>query len=285
MTAVRLSLPEYRQIELYTKKKTLAFADEAAAEAAEAQEAVANLSRVFTLLDGALGEPLGTDDPMAAWRKYQALPRRDGIGKLTAEVYRTLRIFHATITHPSGRVETRNGLIKASSTIDHTALAIRISRVGMTLLESFVVTRLEADALPYSDSYVEAMLCRYWADIAAEIHWYYDEDRVLYQFRDELGLNRHFRFDCDNPRLRVEGDVLAIEIGAAYRDAARYPIDFFVVVDDTLHIIPVEALRDGTLPLSELPRWRARLPDGLTLPAHFRPRFGREAMVVGQPMT
>ena len=63
------------------------------------------------------------------------------------------------------------------------------------------------------------------------------------------------------------------------------PSIFFVVLDDTLHIIPVEALRDGALPLADLSRWRARTPDGLTLPAHFRPRFGREMMVVGQPMT
>ncbi len=240
---------------------------------------------MFATLDAVLGDRLDDADPMAAWRKYRALPRRDGIDKLTAEVYRTLRIFHAAGSHDTGRIEVRNGLVKASATVERTALSIRISRIGMTLLESVVAYRLGAVGQPYPDAYVEAMLCRYWADIAGEIHWYYDEDQVLYQFRDTLGLNRHFRFDCDNPKIAIADGCCRFRIGERFRDPARTPIDFFVVVDDRLHIIPVEALSDGALPLAELPRWRAQLPDGLTLPAAFRARFAREAMVPGLPMT
>ncbi len=281
----RLSLPEYRQIELYSKRRTLAFAEDNQAELAEAQAAAAELCRVFATLDSFLGAPLDEAGPMAVWRKVQTLPRRGGIDKLTAEIYRTLRIFHAAGTHATGRIEVRNGLVKASATVERTALSIRISRVGMTLLDSVVAYRLGAVGQPYPNAYVEAMLCRYWADIAAEIHWYYDESQGLTQFQDRLGFNRHFRFDCDNPKIAIADGCCRFRIGERFRDPARTPIDFFVVVDDRLHIIPVEALSDGALPLAELPRWRAQLPDGLTLPAAFRARFAREAMVPGLPMT
>jgi len=32
-------------------------------------------------------------------------------------------------------------------------------------------------------------------------------------------------------------------------------------------------------------RWRARTPDGVTLPASFRARFGHDTAAVNQPMT
>ena len=113
----------------------------------------------------------------------------------------------------------------------------------------------------------------------------FDEDRVLYQFRRTGRFNRHARFDCDNPKTEVEGDFMQIEISPLYRDAALYPIDFFVVHRDVLYIIPVEALTDGALPMAELDKWRARTPDGITLPASFRQRFGREVAAINQPMT
>ena len=129
------------------------------------------------------------------------------------------------------------------------------------------------------------MLSQYFFDISGELKRYFDEDRVLYQFRRTGRFNRHSRFDCDNPKTEVEGDFLRIEISPLYRDASLYPIDFFIVFRDVLHIIPVEALTDGALPLAEMDKWRARTPDGVTLPAGFRQRFGRETAAINQPMT
>lgn len=280
-----LSLPEYRQLELYSKKKELAFAADPEAEQAEAERTVTRLARVFATLDAALGDPLTDPDPMAVWRKYLALPKAGGPAKLMAEIYRTLRLFHAAATHPTGRVDVRNGLIKAHSVVERTALTIRVSRVGARLLESAVAYWLEARDSPYPPAYVEAMLCRYWADITGELHWYYDEDQRLYQFHDRLGFNRHFRYDCDNPKMELSNGVCRIQIGDRYRDPARYPIDFFIVVTDLLYIVPAEAMLNYTIELAEMDRWRARLPDGLTLPSAFRARFGREVMIPGLPMT
>ncbi|PWC42401.1 hypothetical protein [Azospirillum sp. TSO22-1] len=278
-------LPEHRQIELYTKKKVLAVVEDPEGELAAAGEIIEGLARTFTTLDAALGDPVDPADPMAGWRKYLALPRKSGVDKLTAEIYRTLRIFQVATAHPTGRIDSRNGLAKASSTVDQTALSIRVTRAGRGLLDAAVAYRLAADTQVYPEAYVEAMLCRYWADIVAEIRWYYDEDRVLFQFRDEYRMNRHFRFDCDNPRFSIGGGKLHFSIGEKYADPARYPIDFFVIEDGLLHIVPVEALTGSAIALDRLPRWRARVADGVTLPAAFRPRFTREEMTPGLPMT
>ncbi len=280
-----LLTPEYRQIELYSKKKVLPVAEDAETELAEGTAEVIRLTGTFQTLDAILGEAPAGDDPNDTWAKYLKLPKRHPMEKLAAEIYRALRPFHAGATHASGRIAIHNGMVKASSTIGHTALCIRMTRAGMVLLDSTVAYLLAAADSPYPEAYEVAMLTRYWGDCYDEIRWYYDEDRALFQFRDPLRMNRHYRFDCDNPKHELRGGKVVFEVGEIYRDIVRYPIDFYLHIDEVLYIVPVEALTDYTLPESDLPRWRARLPDGQTLPARWRPRFTREEMIPGLPMT
>lgn len=280
-----LLAPEYRQIELYSKKKVLPVAEDAGTELTEGIAAVHGLTGTFRLLDSVLGEAPAGGDPAATWAKYLALPKRSPVEKLAAEIYRALRPFHAAASHPSGRIEINNGRIKASSTIGHTALCIRMTRAGMALLDSTAAYLLAAAESPYPKAYEAGMLTRYWTDCHDEIKWYYDEDRALFLFRDSLRMNRHFRFDCDNPRFDLKGGKVVFEVGAIYRDMARYPIDFFLQIEDHLYIVPTEALSDYALPEAELPRWEARLPEDGMLPARWRPRFTREDMIPGLPMT
>lgn len=281
----RLSLPEYRQIELYSKKKTLAFAEEQPVRDKAAVEAVARCCLSFSLLETALDAADPALEGKAGWQKYLSLPRATLSAKLVAETYRILRVLRTVAIHPAGHLEIEDGVIKLNGAINQVALSLEISAVGLTLLDSTVAYALDAPNQPYPDAYVEAMLVQYFSDIVGEIRRFADEDRVLYQFRRIFQFSRHFRFDCDNPRFTLDGERCRFDLGERYGSATCYPIDFFVVIDDALHIIPVEALDDFALPLVELPRWRARLADGRTLPAHFRFRFGREAVVVGQPMT
>lgn len=277
--------PEYRQIELYSKKKVLPVAEDAETELAEGQDAVLRLTRTFRHLDTVLGDAPVGDDPNDTWAKYLRLSKRTPLEKLNAEIYRSLRPFHAAATHASGRIAIHNGMVKASSTIGHTALCIRMTRAGMALLESTAAYLLAALSSPYPEAYEVGLLTRYWGDCYDEIRWYYDEDRALFQFRDSLRMNRHYRFDCDNPKHELQGGKVVFEVGAIYRDIVRYPIDFYLHIDEVLYIVPVEALTEYTLAETDLPRWRARLPDGQTLPARWRPRFTREDMIPGLPMT
>ena len=277
--ANRLWLPEYRQIELYTKKKTLAFAVYPPPEPAPVG-AIAGVYRVFAALDAVLG---GGERP--SWDTYMALPRDGALAKLVAELYRILRVARRIAFHPQGHMEVEDGIVRMNGAIDRFALSLEITQAGLSLLESAAAYYLSTMGQPYPDAYVEAMLAQYFADIIGEVKRFADEDRVLYQFRQKRHFNRHFRFDCDNPKFEIGGEHLHITLGGRYVAAQTYPIDFFLIIDDTLHIVPVEALDEGALPLGELPLWRARLADGHTLPAHFRPRFAREAVVVGQPMT
>lgn len=280
-------VPEYRQIELYTKRKKLTFSEDPAAAAGgqgmpETLGPLAALMLLETYLDSSDPELF---EGKISWEKYLALPRRTTTDKLVAEVFRILRIFRIAATHAQGRLEIRDGLVRAACNFRRCALALNITPAGLTLLESFVFCYLDAFRQPYGEEYVDALLTQYFTDIVGEIHKFADEDRVLFQFRPKFPyFNRHYRLDCDNPRYEAEVDHFQFEIGAAYTDPVRYPIDFFLPLDEGLHIIPVEALKDGRLPTAELPRWRARSGND-ELPSHFRLRFGRELMVVGLPMT
>ena len=280
-------LPEYRQIELYTKRKKLSFRDSPArtAEGEEAPDPFAPLSALMLLESHLAAADPELFEGRTSWARYLALPRHTGTDKLVAEVFRILRIFRIAATHAQGKLEARDGLIRAACHFNRCALALNITPAGLSLLESFVFYYLDSFRQPYGEAYVEALLTQYFTDIVGEIHKFADEDRVLYQFRPGFAyFNRHFRLDCDNPRYEAEIGHIQFAIGAGYSDPVRYPIDFFLPLDDGLHIVPVEALRAGRLASSDLPRWRAR-HSGEPLPAHFRMRFGRETMVVGLPMT
>ena len=279
----RLLLPEYRQIELYSKRKTLHFA--AAEPVPDFQERVAGVCGAFMALNAFLESQHFPGESGPSWQRYLSLPRTAMLDKLMAELYRILRIARAVAFHPHGHIEAEDGIVKFNGAINRVALSLEITPACLALLESAIAYYLGWQREPYPAAYAEAMLAEYFFDIVAEIKRFADEDRVLYQFQRKHPFNRYFRFDCDNPKTRIGGDAMEIETGPGYRETARYPIDFFIVHGDALHIVPVEALSEGKLPLAQLGRWRARMPDGATLPASFRWRFSRETVVIGQPMT
>ncbi|MFG1391613.1 hypothetical protein [Xanthobacter agilis] len=280
----RLAGPEHRQIELYTKRKALSFLpDPPPPELPLAP--IAAVCRAAFLVDAVLSARHPGAPGRTSWQRYLDLPKASRTDKIVAELYRIVRIARTVAFHPQGHMEMRDAIVRFNGAIDRVALSLEITVAGLDLIEAMTAYWLAAAESPYPEAYVEAMLAEYFFDIVAEIKRFADEDRILYQFRRASPFNRHFRLDCDNPKSSVADGALAFEIPPAHRDAARYPIDFFLVHDQTLHIIPVEATREGRIALSELPRWRARTPDDLSLPAAFRPRFAREVMVVGQPMT
>lgn len=279
----RLFRTEYRQIELYTKKKTLAFADPVQVSPADAPAAAACWAAL--LLDAALDARYPEVEGKTGWQKYQALPRKTPTDKVVAELFRMLRVVRAVTVHRHGHIDFADGIVQMNGAIHQVALSLELTPVGLGLLVSAVSAFLELESLPYAEAYGDALLLQYLTDIVAEVKRFADEDRILYQYKSPFFFNRHFRFDCDNPKTRVADGRMTFEVGPLYRDPVRSPIDFYVVHDGVLHIVPVEALADFALPLEQLSRWRARTPDGVTLPAAFRHRFGREVNVPGIPMT
>lgn len=280
----RRHLPEHRQLELYSKKKKLSFADAGAADSGQYPGGFSVLV-AYAVLESLLVSQQAAIAELPSWEKYLALPKASGAGKVVAEVYRILRICQLAQSLPAGRMALDDGIVRAACVFRRCALSLSISPVGVELLESLVFYYLDSFRQPYSEAYVEAMLVQYFSDIVAEIKGFSDEDRVLFQFRQAMPMNRHFRFDSDNPRYRVADGALEIELGKMYANPDRFPLDFYLIFNDVLHIVPVEALHQGKLPLDQLPRWRVRTQDGLQLPARFRARFGREQNVVGLPMT
>jgi len=282
-SATRLSLPEHRQIELFTRKKALAIS----AGGARSPElaSIASVCTAFLLLQAAVEADDPEHEARTTWDIYRALPRNSSGDRAVAEIFRILRVVRKVTIHRQGTVAIEGGLFRCFGAIDGTVLALDISQAGLGLLESAAAYYLDSLAQPYSAAYVEAILLRYFADIISEIKRYSDEGRSLFQFREPLRMNRHLRLDCDTVRPRIAGDVCQFDLGEAFRDAGRFPIDFFVVIRDVLYIIPIEALTDGTIEVAELARWQARGTDGPALPAQFRMRFAHEIMPTDVPMT
>jgi hypothetical protein len=279
----RLSLPEYRQIEIYARKKRVSFGEDGKS-ASPATQGLLGFNSLFMLLDGFCERQDPSLEGMPLWQRYRALPRKNITDKLVAELYRILRIIRLASLHETGQIEIEEGLINLFCIYNRDVLRLSITPLGLELIRSSVVYYLNSFEQPYSDAYVEAMLMEYFADIVNEIKNYADEDRALFQFRRKVHFSRTLRLDCDSPRFTLDGGRIHFEIGAALANAARYPIDIFVVIGDVLHIIPIEALTDFSLPLEDLPQWKSRSGE-MALPAHFRLRFGRVIQVAGQPMS
>jgi hypothetical protein len=277
-------MPEYRQIELYTKRKALNFLDPPASDEAPFDR-IAAVARTALLFEATLAGLYPTQTQLTAWARCKELPKRNQSEKILAELHRILRIVRKIAFHPQGHVDMRDGVICLNGAIDMVALSLEITGAGLDLLETIVAYWFEVRESVYPEAYVSSMLSEFFFDTVAEIKRFSDEDRILYQFRRSSPFNRHFRFDCDNPKITLEGEWVRFEIGERYRDATRYPIDFYLALDDGLHIVPVEALQNGAIVRDELPKWRARTSDGSSLPASFRTRFAREKIIVGQPMT
>ncbi|QGM97535.1 hypothetical protein [Methylocystis parvus] len=277
-------MPEYRQIELYTKRKALAFLPTPATDDVPFDR-IAAVAHAALLFEATLAEIVPSDLPLTSWARCKELPKRTRIEKILAELHRILRIVRKVSFHSHGHADMRDGIICLNGAIDMVALSLEITASGLDLLETMTAYWLVNRDGVFPDAYIEMTLGEYFCDLVAEIKRFSDEDRILYQFRRSPAFNRHFRFDCDNPKVAASDGKLIFEIGERYRDAARYSIDFYLVWDDALHIIPVEVLKNGELHCEELPKWRARTPDAFSLPAEFRTRFAREKIVVGQPMT
>jgi len=280
----RWFLPETRQIELYTKKKKLSFAAPQPATDPLVAQALLGPNVAFMLLQSHFQAEDPARTSLGSWELYRSLPRDNALHKLVAEVYRILRIFNISTVQKNGHVDIEEGIIRSYCSFNRIALVLSISATGLSLLESFVYYYLNSFTQPYSDAYLELILQQYFADIVVEIKRFNDDDRILFQFHKKLYFNRHFRYDCDNPKFEVSSTDCTFDIGVMYKNPAIHPIDFFINIGDELFIIPVEILKDGVLPMSELPKWRAK-GEGGALPASFRARFGREVMVPGLPMT
>lgn len=273
ITPTRLALPEHRQIELYSRPRSLDFREDGGADLP--YPALAGALRAFQLVDAVIAAEAGGGIPSGATLA----------DRLAGELYRVLRVCRLVLTSAGGEAALADGAVRLKAIVDRTVMILDITPAGLTLLESAVAYWLTARRGPYPAAYVETMLAEYYRDLVGEIRRFADENRVLCQFRHRRPFNRHLRLDCDNPRHRDVGTAIEFDIGPVYRDAARHPIDFFVEIDGHLHIIPVEALDEGCIKRADLGRWRARLDDDGRLPAAFRHRFARESAQPNQPMS
>lgn len=281
-------LPEHRHMEPYTRPRRLAFAEpEVATERALSGPQLLALTGAYSLLSDWYESQNPELATLSSWPRYLALPKRTSSEKLMAEVFRTLRIVRLAAIQPNGRIEVReDGLIRAFCEYNRCALSLLTTETGLELLVSCVLYYLESLSQPHSEAYVELMLGQYFSDIVGEIRSFGDDDRVLFQFRQKYWFNRHQRFEVDNPRVQIDSDYYRVDMGKYGNNPARYPLDFYITLDDTLYIVPVEVLKeDGSISAKEFAKWQAHTRQGAALPDAFRRRFAHEKNIVGLPMT
>jgi hypothetical protein len=279
-------LPEHREIKLYSNSAGVRFmGDDKGVSRNLPIPGLLNTGVAFMLLDTFFESRDSSLEGKTCWEKYQALPRSSRIDKMVAQVYRMLRVFRMALVREGGSIEESRGAVKIGCIENATVFSLIITRSGLTLLESFVVCYLNSFRQPYGEAYAEALLSQYYADITNEIKKFQDEDADILRFRKQCEFNRHFRLDCGNPKYAIVGDHLVFEIIDSFYDPLRYPIDFFVMVDEELHVIPIEALTHKKLPIQELPVWKARTLDGKNASSQLHLEFGFETLSNGGPMS
>ena len=264
--------PEFRQIELGgARRPILSFAEPDLVDP-ETVVAVAGVCRACAGLEVVFDADRSWDEERP--QRALFLPRTRA-ERAAGELYRRMRLVRMIAFRPAARIEQRDALVYLGIDVGKEIHETEITVAGLRLLELAASKLVEFRDAPYPDAWVEAYVTTLLADATGETRAFHDEDDDLRLFRPPFPFNRHQRFDNENPRSRFVDDALEIDIPEAYTNAAVFAIDFHVVVGDLLHLIPVEALMNGRLPRNEIDRWRARVPDGRTLPADFRRRFTR----------
>ena len=166
----QLSLPEHRQIELYSKRKALSFAATDVADGIPVTE-IAGVCRAFVALDAALAGP-GTAGGGTSWERCRNLPRFSATQRLLGELYRVARLVWVVASDARGRISYCDGLIDFDAIVAPSVLAAKITPAGLRLLESAIVYYLTSRLEPYPGAYVEAMLTEYYLDLLGEVRSY-----------------------------------------------------------------------------------------------------------------
>ena len=284
-TAANGNLPEHRDLKLYSNSSGYQLlGDDQGCPGDLPQPRLLDPLAAFTLLDSYF-ESRNPDLEGKTYRqRYLELPRADRIDKLVGQIYRLLRIYRMALLHPDGVIEQSRGYLRAACVTRGTAFNLILTKAGLTLAQDFVTCYFNLLRLPYGEAYREALLSQYYVDLATEVKKFHDEDADLMRFHNRYQFNRHVRFDCGSPKYVIQGERLVFELADSYCNPLRYPIDFFILVEDQLHIIPIEALQDKGLPLAELPRWREQKIDANQASAQWLLKFGHKTTSNGGPM-
>jgi hypothetical protein len=119
---------EYRQIELYSKKRKSPPVAEARPDTVDGQAELRALSLAFQRLDDHFfaADPL-LGEGRSSWQRYLELPRRHTVDRIAAELYRILRICRIAALHQSAHREWRDGLLRLSCTFNRCALSLNLT--------------------------------------------------------------------------------------------------------------------------------------------------------------
>jgi len=212
---------------------------------------------MFDILDDYLVFQKPELEARSSLDRYHGLPKTTRTEKILAEFYRILRVYHIICTYQEGRIseKTETGQIEIDLPEKDVVYDMHYFPEALEVLCAGIVYYLSSLKRPDPPAYVDAMLSAYYRDVVASISFFCDEVGNLYQFHSDFLMNRHLRLLGGNAEFKIEGDFMIFQLEEMLKDPSRYPIDFYFQVYRKLHVLPVEALTDGKLPITELPRW------------------------------
>jgi len=241
--------PEYRQVEMYTAPDVRPMI----ARLAPQEMTVQHLGRLLPHINGPWMTLHLLESAMIlnghismsgqqSWANYLAIPRRTRAEKVIAESYRLLRIIRIALLHPLGFVKGNEKVIELTCHSNAYPVMVKITPCGLRLLQSLVNFYLNEYRLErIGPGYLDEMLVAYFSDLVEELYGFEDEDHVLCQFRSLTDFNRHYRFDCLNPRYFYTKTHCVIELSPQYSEQS-FPIDFHICQNEHSYLIPMEAL-------------------------------------------
>jgi hypothetical protein len=194
--------------------------------------------------------------------KYLFLPKSNRTERIVAEIYRILRVYNMACVDKVGKISYEQNRICINLIINCKVYSYRIFKPGLDLLTSAVIYYLSSFEKLDPLAYIEAVLSSYYIDINDQIRDFHDEDDDVLVFRPKFAINRHFRYASGNATLLYNEGFLEFKIDDFHKNSTVFPIDFYFTFDQKLYIIPVEALCDGKIHVSELPDWKAN--DGVS---------------------
>ena len=276
-------LPECRKIELYTNSLEVKLFDPEPApepnhwDIPQVMEAL----NAFMLLDAHLEAGKPELAGLGLRERFKALNPATRTQRLTAQVYRILKVLRRGVSAPGVRLKSSERVFQVNYTEKPFAFGLRVTFSGLELLTGFVALLLDFERQPHAEAYVEAMLSQYYEDIIAEVRYLSDEDGSVLHFRKKFAFNRHFRFQCCTARFELGPTSLTIDIGERFNDKLAYPLDFYLLIEGEFHIVPCEALSNGVMAREELAAWKARQPDPDAGQGDFNLRVESELMGSG----
>lgn len=217
----------------------------------------------FSLLDGFIDNKYPHLVGLSFKKKYDSLPYSTDIEIVTKETFRLMKLIRNTIVHNSDNI-TIHGTsynFSYSMTQMNTPFNLDISHTTLSNLITIILI-ISKDSLDYANTtYFNGFLRVYYDDLRNDILLcgnltddITNKFSCLLDISTEIRIKRHVRYLVENPEYNIQGYDISI---TPYNPGLKeYGVDYKVKYNDSLYLIPSEALNSkNNILITELNKW------------------------------